>query len=102
MIAALLPLPQDSTRARKGKSVQADTEAGLDRQMEMVDQEQYANARWWRNLNRVMSVVGLLVIGVVVSNPIFISLSINMNHKFTDFVQVALIVIALRMRNKSS
>jgi len=32
-----------------------------------MDEARYESARWWRNLNRWMSLVGLLIIAAVVS-----------------------------------
>ena len=32
-----------------------------------VDDRQYYSARWWRNLNRLMAVAGLLVIAAIVA-----------------------------------
>jgi hypothetical protein len=31
------------------------------------DERKYENARWWRNVNRIMSVVGLLLIGGIIA-----------------------------------
>jgi len=33
----------------------------------IIDETRYESARWWRNLNRVMSIVGLLIIGAIVA-----------------------------------
>jgi hypothetical protein len=35
--------------------------------MQAIDQIRYNSARWWRNLNRIMSVVGLLIIGAIIA-----------------------------------
>lgn len=35
--------------------------------MMIIDEARYHSARWWRNLNRGMSVVGILVIGAVIA-----------------------------------
>jgi hypothetical protein len=32
-----------------------------------VDDSRYQSAKWWRGLNRIMAVIGLLVIGAVVA-----------------------------------
>jgi hypothetical protein len=32
-----------------------------------ANETRYNTARWWRNLNRVMAIVGLLVIGAVIA-----------------------------------
>lgn len=72
MIGALLPLPKPSPLAM----VQRDSsysDLGVrtqsheyERHIESVDELRYENARWWRMLNRIMSVVGLLIIAAVV------------------------------------
>jgi hypothetical protein len=36
-------------------------------QVRVLDETRYESARWWRNLNRVMSVVGLLIIGAIIA-----------------------------------
>jgi hypothetical protein len=73
MIAALLPLPSNpklemlergdnSSRSQFGQSNPDHVY-----QVKLVDETRYESARWWRNLNRVMSAVGLIIIGVVVA-----------------------------------
>lgn len=72
MVGALLPLPKPSPLAM----VQRDSsysDLGIrshsnefERHIESVDELRYQNARWWRMLNRCMSVIGLLIIGAVV------------------------------------
>lgn len=37
------------------------------RQHIFIDERQYYSARWWRNLNRIMAVVGLLVIAAIIA-----------------------------------
>lgn len=34
-----------------------------------MDGARYENARWWRNLNRGMSLLGILILAAVVSHP---------------------------------
>ncbi|KAJ4424983.1 hypothetical protein N0V82_000265 [Gnomoniopsis sp. IMI 355080] len=72
MIGALLPLPKPSPLAM----VQRDSsysDLGIrshsnefERHIESVDELRFQNARWWRTLNRCMSVIGLLIIGAIV------------------------------------
>lgn len=38
-----------------------------DRRFGPIDEKRFENARWWRNLNRWMSLVGLLIIAAIVS-----------------------------------
>ncbi|KAK3944714.1 hypothetical protein QBC46DRAFT_158781 [Diplogelasinospora grovesii] len=74
MIAALLPLPPnpklqmmergaDNSESQFGRTRQTD----LRYEPRLVDETRYESARWWRNLNRIMSFVGLLIIGAVVA-----------------------------------
>ncbi|KAH7038009.1 uncharacterized protein B0I36DRAFT_73975 [Microdochium trichocladiopsis] len=71
MIGAFLPLPvavhlksanPDDSQTELGAPVQ---EKIRDDQHFAFDDAQYQSARWWRNLNRVMSIVGILVLGAV-------------------------------------
>lgn len=72
MIGALLPLPKPSPLAM----VQRDSsysDLGIrshsnefERHIESIDELRFQNARWWRMLNRCMSVIGLLIIGAIV------------------------------------
>ena len=70
-VAALLPLPPRPAM----KELMHDPEAGgptlqeqLDHRTAMSEEVRYANLRWWRNLNRFMSLVGLVVIAIIVSH----------------------------------
>jgi len=71
MIGAFLPLPvpkhlkgtnPDDSQTELGATVQEKTR---DDQHFAFDDARYQSARWWRNLNRVMSIVGILVLGAV-------------------------------------
>lgn len=63
MIAAFLPLPP------KPGMWQQDA---LDRTLQMriydIEERRYENSRWWRNLNRFMIPLGIVVIVLVVSS----------------------------------
>ncbi|KAL8791460.1 MAG: hypothetical protein Q9213_000077 [Squamulea squamosa] len=72
--AALLPLPQ---RPVIDGLPEADTAPNLEKTLCMIDEARYENARWWRNLNRLMCIVGALIIAAI----------------------IALAVVAVRMRN---
>ncbi|KAK4163516.1 hypothetical protein QBC43DRAFT_212945 [Cladorrhinum sp. PSN259] len=65
MIAAVLPLPDlyklEATEISQGKKPESRFQPRL------TDEKRYDSARWWRNLNRIMSIVGLLIIGAVVA-----------------------------------
>lgn len=80
MLGAILPIPkrpvaQDETPKSIGGSdddIQAAMmkhEAG-DAEKRWREEKAWQKARWWRWLNRVMSVVGVLIIGAVVSSHI--------------------------------
>ncbi|KAL8756847.1 MAG: hypothetical protein Q9199_002657 [Rusavskia elegans] len=73
-IAALLPLPR---RPVTGGLPEADAAPDLEKTLCMIDEARYENARWWRNLNRLMCIVGALIIVAI----------------------IALAVVAVRMRN---
>lgn len=73
MIASFLPLPPRSTldMVERGYSTTQfripETPEPLAKQTRAVDKKRFLSARWWRNLNRIMSVVGLLVIGAIIA-----------------------------------
>ncbi|KAK0375015.1 hypothetical protein CLIM01_07619 [Colletotrichum limetticola] len=68
MIAAFLPLPPDpqaEMAERDPRSSLLDEERDLPRRVAAVDETLFQSARWWRALNRYMSVIGLLVVGAI-------------------------------------
>jgi hypothetical protein len=67
MIAAFLPLPMNPELSKKATPSQVDVERAFARQVGHLDEKRYHKALWWRNLNRVMSAVGILLVGVIVS-----------------------------------
>ena len=71
MIAAVLPLPpnpQDETAASTyEQSRDRFGRVKLAHQLQLVDESRYESAKWWRNLNRGMTIVGLFLIGAVVA-----------------------------------
>jgi hypothetical protein len=50
----------------RGNDVYLRTNPGALAAMEL-EEKRYLKAKWWRNLNRVMCVAGLAIIGAVVS-----------------------------------
>ena len=69
-IAALLPLPPRPTVISvKGKDVRRQSQLleDLEKQLGAVDEARYENARWWRNINRVMSGFGVLIIVAIIA-----------------------------------
>ncbi|KUI65409.1 hypothetical protein VM1G_00721 [Cytospora mali] len=73
MVGAALPLPKPSPLAmiERYSSISdlgiRSQEHEFERHIESIDELRYQNARWWRTLNRGMSVIGLLIIGVVIA-----------------------------------
>jgi hypothetical protein len=73
MVAALLPLPSNpmlnmherdlSTSNLDGSN---DHSSDFVRQFGPMDEARYESAKWWRTLNRWMSLVGFLIIAAVV------------------------------------
>ncbi|KAK4199050.1 hypothetical protein QBC40DRAFT_87132 [Triangularia verruculosa] len=63
MIAAVLPLPKRYTLEKESAQKQPE----YSYQPQAADERRCETVRWWRNLNRIMSVVGLLIIGAVVA-----------------------------------
>lgn len=69
-IAAFLPLPPGPVMmSAKGKDVPRQTPMleDLEKQLGAVDEARYENARWWRNINRVMSGFGVLIIVAIIA-----------------------------------
>jgi hypothetical protein len=75
MIASFLPLPPDPEFAHEPTPTpsQMDLERQLARQLGPVDDRSYQKAMWWRNLNRIMSALGTLLIGVIIALAILAS-----------------------------
>ncbi|KAI9810986.1 MAG: hypothetical protein M1827_005717 [Pycnora praestabilis] len=65
IIAACLPLPPHPTTG----STAAGTTAlpDLEEAMTRVDEARYQNARWWRNLNRIMAVLGIVILAAIIA-----------------------------------
>ncbi|KZF21296.1 hypothetical protein L228DRAFT_269681 [Xylona heveae TC161] len=64
VVGAFLPLPACRTPEMQGAEESPDVEAAI---TESTDSELYRNARWWRNVNRGMSVIGLLIIAAIIA-----------------------------------
>lgn len=70
MVGACLPLPlnpQLDMEEGPGSTSQLDVRSSHPRHSTLPHELYYEGARWWRRLNRYMSVVGLLVIGAVIA-----------------------------------
>ena len=69
-VASFLPLPPKSAASSvKGKNVAPRTqfEEDLEKQLSPIDEARYENARWWRNINRILSAFGIFIIIAIVS-----------------------------------
>ena len=69
-VASFLPLPPKSAASNvKGKNVAPRTqfEEDLEKQLSPIDEARYENARWWRNINRILSAFGIFIIIAIVS-----------------------------------
>lgn len=65
-IASFLPLPLDPALADARS--QTDLEQQFARNLGAIDDKAFQKAHWWRNVNRVMTGVGTLLVGVIVSS----------------------------------
>lgn len=61
MIASFLPLPLDP---KSEVYSQTDLEQQFARSMGAIDDKAFQKATWWRNLNRVMSGIGTLLVSI--------------------------------------
>ena len=67
MVASFLPLPMDPLADFKRSASPSEMEKALAHNVRSADEARYENALWWRNVNRIMSFVGLFIIGAIVS-----------------------------------
>lgn len=63
IIASLLPLPPKPSEFYQDGS---DVERAINERVALKDELVYENARWWRNLNRCLSPLGIAIITVIV------------------------------------
>ncbi|KAF8539767.1 hypothetical protein BDD12DRAFT_77101 [Trichophaea hybrida] len=68
-IAAVLPLPQElpswhGNLEAQGWNFAVPKKA---RQAEIAYERRYENARWWRRVNRIMSAIGVMIIGAAIA-----------------------------------
>jgi hypothetical protein len=75
MIAAVLPLPANPMKEMRERdnstsNLDESNEGPNDytRQFGPMDEARYESAKWWRNLNRWMTVVGVMIIAAIVSD----------------------------------
>ncbi|RCI10982.1 hypothetical protein L249_5358 [Ophiocordyceps polyrhachis-furcata BCC 54312] len=70
VIAAFLPLPpmpRPKMMQDHGSTQQFDAQLEANLTLDLSDIRLYSHARWWRTLNRAMSVVGTFVIGAIIA-----------------------------------
>ena len=69
MVAAALPLPEKPqlTYAAMREIGDVDEESAIAIAGDPLAWKYYNKAKWWRNLNRIMSAIGLLIIGAVIT-----------------------------------
>ncbi|KAI9893109.1 MAG: hypothetical protein M1814_000656 [Vezdaea aestivalis] len=80
-IGSFLPLPpkpwadddDDGEKAGGVRARRSRFESSLAKHCDPVDESRYENARWWRNVNRVMSIVGLLLAGAIIAMAVVAS-----------------------------
>jgi hypothetical protein len=63
LIAAFLPLPPKPSVDEEAITVGPDIETRI----REFEERRYQNARWWRNVNRIMIPVGMAIAAVIVS-----------------------------------
>ncbi|KAL8744646.1 MAG: hypothetical protein Q9190_003129 [Brigantiaea leucoxantha] len=66
-IASFVPLPRKPPIEEILSPGQENISTDLEKRFSVVDEARHENARWWRNLNRFMSLVGILIIAAIVS-----------------------------------
>lgn len=67
MIASFLPLPPRPVVGQEKTTGTPDIEQAMDENVGPISESRYQNARWWRNVNRIMSIVGFLLLVTIVS-----------------------------------
>ena len=102
MVAAVLPLPKKPLSANDMEKTLGGSEEDVamammkheagDAEKRWREEKQWMKARWWRSLNRIMSVIGVLVIGAVVSSSPAVVATFDANV----YSQIALAVVATR------
>ena len=68
---SFLPLPhRASLGSTKGKGTTHESQIieDLENELGPLDESRYENARWWRNINRMLSIAGLLIMAAIVSH----------------------------------
>jgi hypothetical protein len=68
IIASFLPLPAMPKLGPEMTESDDDVEMALETQLWNLQRRRYNNARWWRNLNRWMISLGVVIIVIIVSS----------------------------------
>lgn len=69
-LASFLPLPprpEISSVKGQNNGRQAQVVEDIEKRLGPIDEARYENARWWRNINRIMSLIGIVIVVAVVS-----------------------------------
>lgn len=105
MVAAVLPLPKkpisahDLEKSLKATGSDEDVQTAMmrheagDAERRWREERQYLKARWWRCLNRIMSVIGVLIVGSMVS-PLRRLAPYLTKNRANMLLQIALAVVA--------
>ncbi|KAJ5552860.1 hypothetical protein N7494_002238 [Penicillium frequentans] len=67
IIASFIPLPPKPKMAPEMIESDDDVEMALESQLMVLQQRRYNNTRWWRNLNRWMISLGVVIIVIVIT-----------------------------------
>lgn len=65
-VAAFLPLPPKPDLELE--ATMPETEVALQARLYDLERRRHDNARWWRNLNRWMTPLGLAIVTIIVSH----------------------------------
>jgi hypothetical protein len=65
-VGSFLRLPSRPESGDLEKRMSSDVEARMRRNVAVVDELRWENAAWWRNLNRAMCIVGIVVIILII------------------------------------
>ena len=66
IIASFLPLPPAPMITPPATPDTPNIAHDIEKALGPIDQARYENARWWRNINRVMSIIGIFIILAIV------------------------------------
>lgn len=84
IIASFIPLPSMFTAFKeRPASSSANVEQAYHQHVSLVEDKRHENARWWRNLNRCMSPIGVSVIVIVVSTLVLSPVDTHTNILLT-------------------